>query len=127
MSDYRWAPGWNVAYADLFLVNPQPTSPGLKATERTWGLSGAVFEQGPYAEWIYAVLPSEAELQALFAQVALTDTLSAQVTINTRKKGYSYARFNAIVASPQIGTDGQWDQFFPRGFVFLFTHLVALA
>lgn len=128
MTDFRWAPGHDVAYDDLIELDPQPHCAGMKTTERTNGLSGSVFEQGAYTEWIFDVLEGdEEEYQDMLEEIELDASLSGPITIWTLDEKFAYARFNAIVARPQIGTDGQWDQMFIRGFVFLFTHLERLA
>lgn len=127
MSNYRWAPGHDVAYDALIFVDPQPHSPGMKAAERTYGLSGSVFEQAPYDEWIFELLEDTEDYQALLAQINLDDSLTGPITIWTEDETFAYARFNATVARPQIGTEGQREQMFARGFVFVFTRLERLS
>lgn len=125
-SDYRVATGHGVALVSLVAVTPQPASPGPKATERSYGLNGAVYEQAPYIELVWSALDSPTEYASILSQFGLTSVLYANVTVYIPNGAYAYARYNAVAVKPKIGEDGARENFFLRGFTILLKNLVAL-
>lgn len=126
MSEYKVAAGHGVALVSLALIVPQPTSGGIKATQRTYGTSGRVHEMGPYAELVWSVIETPAEYATLLAQFGLTSALNANVTVYIRNSAFTYARYNAVAVRPQLGTDGNWENYFFRGVTIVLRNLVAL-
>lgn len=126
MSNYRVAVGHDIALVSLAPINPQPSAGGVKPTERTYGLSGAVFEQGQYGVIEWSMLESESQYTAILTAFGLSSSLNADVTVYIRNEKFAYARYNAVAQRPQIGQDGDWTNFFLRGFRIVLTHLVAL-
>lgn len=125
-SQYKVATGSGVALVSLNTITPQPRSSGLKAIQRTYGANGKVHELGAYCELVWDVLETESEYTTLLAAFGLTSALDASVTVYIRNGAYAYARYNALAVRPQIGQDGEWNQYFLRNFVILLKNLVAL-
>lgn len=126
MSDYRAAAGHGVALVSLTVLAPQPASSGFKQTERSFGLSGSVFEQAPFLELVWSVVDSPSEYATILAYFGLTSVLYANVTVYIPNAAYAYARFNAVAVKPKIGDDGQRSNYFLRDFTILLKNLVAL-
>lgn len=123
-SDYRVKVGHDNPLIDLVTISPQPRSSGLKATERTYGIGASgVFELAPYCELVWDVLETETEYTTLLTAFGLSSSLTSSVTVYIRNSAYAYARYNATAVRPQIGTDGQWDNFYLRNFVILLKNL----
>jgi len=127
MTNFLWAFGHGVALVDLLLVTPQPKCQGLKTTQRTHSLSGAVHEIGPYTEWVFELFESEDDYAALLAPVNLDSNLFVDLTIYTRNQRLSstFVRYNARAILPEIGPDGGLDVF-PRGLTILHKKLIAI-
>lgn len=125
-SDYRVATGHGVALLSLAAVAPQPASSGFKHTERSYGLSGAVYEQAPYIELVWTMLETPTQYTTLLGQFGLTSVLYADVTVYIPNADYAYTRYNAVAVKPQIGADGQRENYFLRNFVIVLKNLVAL-
>lgn len=126
ISDYRIKAGHNEALGGLTVLNPQPRSLGVQATERSYGLSGAVHERGLYIEIVYDYIATPTDYQVLLALMGTNTDLSAPVTLYAWRRDYDYVRYNAIAVRPQIGQDGGWTNYYLRNVVFLFTHLEEL-
>lgn len=126
MSTYKVAAGHGVALVSLVQIAPQPTSGGIKATQRTYGTSGKVHEMGLFATLEWSVIETPADYAALLAQFGLTSALDASVTVYIRNSAFSYARYNATAVRPQLGTDGEWNNYFLRNVVIVLKKLVAL-
>lgn len=127
MSVYRFATGHDVALASLSAFSPQPRSIGVQTVERSYGLSSAVHEHGLYLELIWDAFETESLYQTRLSSFGLTSALYANVTIYARKHDYSWQRYNAVVARPQIGADAAWTSYFIRNVSFVFKNLEALA
>lgn len=125
-SDYRVAVGSGVALGSLSVVNPQPTSGGIRATLRTHATSGAVYEEGLFAELVWSVVETPAEYASILSQFGLTNFLTAAVTVYIRNSAFVYARYNATAVRPEIGQDGAWENYFLRGVRIILKQLVAL-
>lgn len=125
-SDYRAASGYGVALGSLVAINPQPSSGGIKATQRTYGTSGKAHEMGEYAELVWSVVETPTQYASILSQFGLTSVLENQVTVYIRNSAFAYARYNAIAVRPQLGVDGNWDNYFLRGVVIVLRNLVAL-
>lgn len=127
MSSYRVKALHDIALASLTVLSPQPRSEGVKAVERTYGLSGAVYESGLYIELVYDYIETPSDYQALLTLMALSSVLYAPVTLYAWRSDYGYVRYNAIAVRPQIGQDSSWTNYFQRNVTFLFKHLTALS
>lgn len=127
MTNHLVAQGHGVALVSLAAVIPQPASTGVMVTERSYGASGAVFEAGQYIEWRFSNLGTGAKYLALLTQLNLDDFLTAPVTVYTRNQFFAFKRYNATAVRPQLGQDGDWSGYFPRGFVIVLKNLELLA
>lgn len=115
--------GHNVALLDLDPIEPQPATVPPRATERTYGLSGAVHDHGDYAELVWSALADAEEYQDLLEQFDLDVSLTSEVTVYMRNWQFEAGRYNATAVRPQLGADGDWSQFFPRNVVILLKNL----
>ncbi|MCC6454210.1 MAG: hypothetical protein IT328_04655 [Caldilineaceae bacterium] len=123
---YKIATGWNVALEDLDDIVPQPSTPGLQYTRRTFGADDTVYDEGPFIPLNFAALESAEEYQSLLAQFGLTSARIALVTLYAQNENYVWKRFNGKIVKPSIPGDGSRSNFFLRGFVFLVKSLEAL-
>lgn len=119
-SDYRAATGHNVALTFLTPINPQPTSPGVKASRRINFGDGTILEQGLYVEWNYNVVEDAAQLSAILTPLGLMAAASAEVTIYARNQLYQYRRYNGTAIRPEAS----WDNFFARNVSIVIRNLV---
>jgi hypothetical protein len=125
-SQYMVGIGLDLALVDLDLIVPQPSSGGIRPTQRTYGTSGQVHEQGLYAELVWNTIYDAADYQTLLAQFGLTSALTGLVTVYIRNSAFSYARYNAKAVRPQNGDDMQWNNYFLRGVTILLKNLEAI-
>ena len=125
-SDYRASGGHGVALVSLTVLNPQPASIGFRNTERSYGLSGAVYEQAPYIELNWSMVEDATQYGNILSAFGLTSVLYANVTVYIPNANYAYARYNAVSVRPMIGQDGGRSNFFLRDFTILLKNLVAL-
>lgn len=124
MSTYKVATGFNVALGSLTVIVPQCRNGEVRAL-RTYSDTSAQ-ERALHCAFVWDVLGSEAEYQALLTQFGLLDALYSKVTIYTRNEVFDFARYNGIAIRPEIGVDGEWRDFFARGFVVVVKDLEAL-
>jgi len=122
MSDYRAAVGSNVALASLTVINPQPTSPGLKATRRIFLGNGSVLDEGLYVEWIYSMVETPAQLTTILTPLGIQSLPSATVTIYTRNPLYQYKRYTGTAIQPEA----TWENYFIRNMVIIIRDLKLL-
>lgn len=122
-SNYRAAPGHGIALLSLVLIDPQPASAGFKVTERSYGLSGAVYQQAPYIELVWSMIETPTQYASILSQFGLTSVLYANVTVYIPNAAYTYARYNGIAVKPEIGKDGARSNYFLRDFVILIKDL----
>lgn len=125
-SQYMVGIGHGLALVDLDLIVPQPTSGGIRSTQRTYATSGQAHEVAPYAELVWNTIYDAADYQALLAQFGLTNALTGLVTVYIRNAAFSYARYNAKAVRPEVGSDMQWNNYFLRGVTILLKELEAL-
>jgi hypothetical protein len=123
MSDYRVALGHDVALASLTVMDPQPMSPGVQFTRRLYFGDGSVLDQGFYAEWIYNVVDSAAQLSSILTPMGLMAAQSALVTIHTRNQLFQYKRYNGTAIRPEAN----WENYFDRNVTIIIRNLVGLA
>jgi hypothetical protein len=109
--------GHDVAPEDLATLDPQPRCPGKIPTRRQNGISGRVLDEAPYLPFYYDVIPDGPEYRAILAQWGLSSDNTAEVSIAAIDENYDDAVYNGIAVKPELGTDGQRDNFFLRGFV----------
>lgn len=115
MSTYRVADGFNVALGSLTVLTPQPRSEGLQYARRTYGGSGAVYDEGPFVELQWDVLEDATEYQAIVDTIfGVSRPLTNAITIYLRNQYYAWVRMNGIAVSPENVRDLHWRQFFPR-------------
>lgn len=127
MAQYLLENGHGVALVDLDAIVPQPAGGGVMVVQRNFSASGAVHEIGKFAVLKWNVLESAAEYAALLAQFGLDGTnLTSSVTVYIRNEFFAFARYNATAVRPQMGTDIDWTDYFPRNIRIVLKNLVAL-
>lgn len=110
---YKIGSGHNVALMSLTDIDPQPRSPGVRATRRTYSASGLVYDQALYLVLEWTTIGSASDYQTLLAALGLDSLLSANVTIYARDDQFSWTRYNGRIVRPMPGDGVDWD-IFPR-------------
>jgi len=124
LSDYRAYVGHDVALSSLTVLSPQPHSAGIKASQRTYAASGAVYDQGLYVELEWDLLGKVATYTTVLTVFGLHNVLFANVTVYVRNRIFSYVRMNGVAVRPQPGPEVDWN-IFPRNIKILVKDLVA--
>jgi hypothetical protein len=106
--------GHNQALVDLVDVVPQPGSRGLQYAVRDYAADMTVYEQVPYLEWVWTVLPTGTIYVALLTQFGLHSAVTSEVTVYTRGANFAWTRYNAIAVRPALGEDAEWDRYMLR-------------
>lgn len=123
---YKAALGSGVALGSLVDIVPQPAGGGVMVVQRNPSASGVVHEIGLWAELKWSALASPAEYLALLTQFGLHSALTVAVTVYIRNEFFAFARYNATCVRPQMGTDVDWNNYFPREISIVLKSLVAL-
>lgn len=116
-SDYRVATGHDVALGSLTVLDPQPSSPGIQPTRRSYAASGQVKDEGPYVRLIWTAVADDAEYRTIlnyFGMNGLPLTYTNNVTVYVRNELFNYARKNGLAVLPEMGRDVNWRDYFPR-------------
>lgn len=112
---YAVADGYDAAIDELVALDPQPAMRGIEVTRRIHAPNGGVRDEELYAWLEWSALGSVSEYQSVLTQLGLLDALTNRITISLRDEHFTWRRYNGIAVKPQIGVDGEWSQFFPRG------------
>lgn len=124
---YRVATNHDVALGSLTVLVPQPRCPGLQAAERSYAADGSVYEQGAFVRLIWDVFGTATEYTDVLALFGLSETvLWREVTLYARNANYAWQRFNGVALHPRLGVDGEWSNYFPRGFTIYVKELEGL-
>lgn len=120
---YAVKPGQNVALASLVALNPQPTCEGLLYTRTSALGDRSVWKEGPYLPFVWTVLKSVAQYQAILTSCGLASADLALVTVTGPDARYNIVRYNATVALP---ADLRRQNFRLRNLQLMFTDLVQI-
>lgn len=120
---YRVATGSNVALVNLTVLDPQPSSTGIRATRRTYSADGSALDEGRYVELEFDFVESASAYASLLALFGVQNDLTADVTVYVRDETYTAVRMNGIACRPEVGRDITWDRFFPRNLKMLIKNL----
>lgn len=124
---YLHSPAYNVAFASLLPLVPQPrTDATVQPVLHSHAVSGTVHEQGAFIVLLYSMFEDAAQLQALYAQLTLTSALQAPGTWWLPDHAFTWRRYNGLVVRPEMGQDIKRDNYFIRDGSFLIKNLVAL-
>lgn len=123
---YKVALGSGVALGSLVDIVPQPRAQGVMPIARNPSASGVVHEIGLWGELKWSALESAAEYLALLTQFGLHSALTVAVTVYIRNEFFAFARYNATCVRPQMGTDVDWNNYFPREISIVLKSLVPL-
>lgn len=108
----------------LVVIDPQPTSQGVRPTRRTFAGDGAIYEEAYYVELEFNILGNAIMYQSVLTQFGLLSSLTATVTVMCRDaNSYVFATYNGLAIRPEMGKDTQWNNFFPRNMVILIKDL----
>lgn len=110
---YKIAQGHDRPSNDLVPLDPQPRSQGVRAMRRTYAASGAVIEEGKYAELEFDAIDEETYANILM-QFGLTGALTAPVTVTLPEIYYAWNRFSGTAIRPALGDDVSRQNFFVR-------------
>lgn len=119
MTTYRAAAGHDIALVSLTVLSPQPRSQGIRATRRTNGADGSVYDEGHYVELVWDVFGTTTAYQAMLTTFNLSSALFADVTVYVRDDKFNWVRKNGVAVRPEPN----WDRFFPRNVVILIKNL----
>ncbi len=122
MSTYKVKTGHDEALIDLVAIAPQPASPGVKATRRTYSADGAIHDENLYIQLEWSVVEDSTALATLLTQFGLASATTANVTIYCPNQLHVYTRFNGLAVRPEIGRSS----FFLRDLQIVVKELVAL-
>lgn len=126
MSTYKVKTGSDQALIDLVDVSPQPTSPGIKPTRRTYAADSSVYDEARYVELEFSNVGNVTNYQALLTQFGLSaSVLDAAVTVYVRDETFAWVRMNGRAVRPEIGREVQWRRYFPRNVTILVKDLEA--
>lgn len=106
---------------------PQPRTIGLQYTRRLYPLSGNLIDEAPFVEFLYSMIESITQYQAILTQYGLLTAKTALVSVQIQDENYDDAVFNGVAVKPQIGVDGQREDYFLRNFTLLVHSLRAQA
>ena len=123
---YRVMTGHDVPLVDLQPLVAQGRSDGVRATSRTYGADGSLYEEGLYVELEFSVLADAAEYLALLTQFGLDAALTQPVTLLAFDPFFRPARYNGTAVRPEIGPEGSWRNYFLRAVTILVRDLEPL-
>lgn len=113
-TNYRVAVGHDIAAASLVVIDPQPTGYGIRPVAREYA-DGGLVDVAFYAILEWNTLGDAEQYQDLLTQFDLLDNTTADVTVYLRDHLFQFGRWNGTAVQPQLGVDGSWDNYFPRG------------
>lgn len=115
MTTYRVADGFDVPLLSLTTISPQPSSEAAKPLRRTYGGSGAVYDEGLYIELEWSVLESQTEYQALLvAFFGAGYAATNEITLYAPSPQGQFQRYNGIAVLPENGRDVRRREYFWR-------------
>lgn len=124
MTLYKVATGHDVALVSMTDIAPQPAMPAaIQTAERSYGLTGATFDNGKFVEYIWTVLGGVTAYQTILTAFGVASVLYADVTVYVRDETFTWARYNGVAHRPQPGSDLEWRRGFPVNVRLLVTQL----
>jgi hypothetical protein len=123
MSDYRIADGFDVANGSMTVLNPQPSSVGLRFTRTTYAADGTPIHEGPYIEAVWNVLGSKTQYQSILTAFGLLSADYNDVTFKGRNEVFDYVRYNGRAIKPVPEEGVEWRRPFPRNITILIRDL----
>lgn len=125
MSDYRVADGFNIPYASMTVLVPQPSSVGLQHTRQSFAADGTPINEGLFAEVVWNVLGTKSQYQSILNSFGLFNAYFNDVTVYIRDDRFDYGRYNGRAIKPLPENGVQWRRPFPRNITILVRDLVA--
>lgn len=116
---FRIAVGHDVAPEDMTPFDPQPSTKGLQYNRRSYAISGAVIDEGPFIEFDFGLFEDEAAYQAVLTLSGLLVATTCLVSVSIEDENYDPAVRNGTAVKPFIGSDGQRSDLFLNNFVLL--------
>lgn len=115
--------GHDVALGSLVPFLQTPKGGVARPVRREYGAGNAVYDHGLYIPFVFEFIETEALYQLILEQFGLDSADESNVTVWALTPRMSYSRFNGVAYLPQIGEDGDWNNFFLRNMV---VHVVDL-
>lgn len=124
---YKFALGYNVALASMtpFLWQPR-TDSTVQPVLRSYGISGAVHEQGLYIPLLYSAFDDPSDYLDQLTQLDLAANLTREITLYCPNEAFVPTRYNGIVTRPMQGEDVRRSGYFLKDVTFTVNRLVAL-
>jgi hypothetical protein len=119
MSDYRVADGFNIAYASMTVLSPQPSSAGIQATRQSFAADGTPINEGLFVEFVWNVLGTKSQFQSILSNFGLFNATNNLVTVYIRDDVFDYVRMNGRAIQPLPENGVQWRRPFIRNFTIL--------
>lgn len=116
---YKVALTHDQALEDLDNIVPQPATIGYQFARRSYAASGAVIDENPFVEFNWTTIGTAAQYAALLTQFGLSSALTSEVTVYVQNENYAWVLRNGVAVKPFIGSDGQRNRSFLRGFTIL--------
>lgn len=110
---YMLKDGLDQPLIDLVAITPQPRSPGLQYTRRTFAADGTPVNEGPYVP-LYWNITSKTQYQSLLTQFGLMSAGTNDITVRARDEEYDFVRYNGRAIKPVPGDGVDWSRGFPR-------------
>lgn len=123
---YAVGAGHNLGALALTAIDPQPAHGFVRVTRRHHSLNRKVQDDALYVILEYSTLEDGAAYRDLLGQFGLLTAKEADITLNCRDQAYRWKRYNGVACQPVLGTDGEWQAYFPRGFGILVKELEEL-
>jgi hypothetical protein len=128
MTTYRVSSaGHDEDLVDLTVISPQPRSIGVQSTRRTYGVDGAVLDEGRFVELEFNIYANATAYAALLTLFGVQNTLTNLVTVYVPDERYAWTRYNGTAVRPEIGRDVTRTNFFIRNITILIKDLEASA
>lgn len=105
---YKVKTGHGQALDDLVAMTPQPTSPGVKATRRTFSADGAVHDEALFIALEWTFIEDATDLSTLLTQFGLAAATTANVTIYVPSQLHAATRYNGVAVRPEIGRNNYY-------------------
>lgn len=117
MSEYLLALGHNIT--PTVALDPQPRTLGMQYGRRSYALSGAIIDENPFVELEYSALEDGDMYVSLLTQCGLLVAKFALVSVQVQDENYDWVYRNGVIVKPQLGVDGQRENYQFTDFSFL--------
>src|SRR5690554_4210805 len=99
---YKVKTGHNQPADDLVAIAPQPSSPGIQCTRRSYAGDGTPICEGPWTPLSWNIT-SKAQFDAILTAFGLASAGSSLVTVLVRDQEFDFVRKNGLAIKPVPG------------------------